>query len=325
MISFDSPGASAGLGGMFRTSGYAAESNGLGNSNGSSGQYAPNPVVIPSGGGTRFQDAQDANTETVFGNENTYIYDSNSFDPYTTLFGDNVNYDATKGDPLAYLKARAAMPTSMGEWGIDKWINNTYESMKIPGYVASQASEDFINSLTTMGVHELQALGKKGHDYGTSFADDSFNDKYQPQGYARGGEVMNGLASGMPQSLPQQELGGVDPSQQGPSPEDQQLIQAAIAALDQESGMSEDDRVAILTEFENVFGEGAVEALLEEIQKGSETDTQPAMLTPGEYVLPKPIVDDVGAGRLDEMVRRETGQEPGGRPVQAQGLGGGLV
>jgi hypothetical protein len=147
-------------------------------------------------------------------------------------------------------------------------------------------------------------------------------------GYSNGGVVMG------------YEQGGV--AEQGPSPEDQELIQLAIAALDQQSDMDDEDRAIILTEFENKFGDGSVEELIQEVQVAEQagqaqqapqgfafgggvqgsSDTTPAMLTPGEYVLPTAVVDNVGVQNLNNIVQNTTGQIPGGRPVQPQGLGG---
>lgn len=57
------------------------------------------------------------------------------------------------------------------------------------------------------------------------------------------------------------------------------------------------------------------------LRKG--VDKIPAMLTEGEYVLPVDTVEQLGGPeRLDNLVRSTNGQEPGGVPVQKQGLRG---
>lgn len=57
------------------------------------------------------------------------------------------------------------------------------------------------------------------------------------------------------------------------------------------------------------------------LRKG--VDKIPAMLTEGEYVLPVDTVEQLGGPeKLDNLVRSTNGQEPGGVPVQKQGLRG---
>ena len=50
------------------------------------------------------------------------------------------------------------------------------------------------------------------------------------------------------------------------------------------------------------------------------TDTAPAMLTPGEYVLPTAVVENIGVQNLDDLVEGTTGVEPGGRPIDSSSI-----
>jgi hypothetical protein len=63
-------------------------------------------------------------------------------------------------------------------------------------------------------------------------------------------------------------------------------------------------------------------------QPPQSTDTVPAMLTPGEYVVPKPAVDQIGADNLATLTQRAlSGQQPGNAsfipaPAPTKGTGG---
>ncbi len=107
------------------------------------------------------------------------------------------------------------------------------------------------------------------------------------------------------------------------SPEQEQLLQGAIAALDPASKMSEDDRMLILREFEEEFGPGSVKILMEEIQgqqgAGGASDglsdsvpavvdgLQPAALSEGEFVVPSDAVSGIGNGSSKAGARELTG------------------
>lgn len=129
-----------------------------------------------------------------------------------------------------------------------------------------------------------------------------------------GGVVEGGLAGAG--SVPQESF---DPNDE--------LIQFALKAIDPESGMDDQDRQAILQEFEAKYGDGAVE-VLEEMYFGH--DEVPAMLTPGEVVIPKNDVIDAGGPesimKVVEELKMARGGEasvpfPGGQGLMAA-LGG---
>lgn len=123
------------------------------------------------------------------------------------------------------------------------------------------------------------------------------------------------------QQIPQQPIQQAQAGPQGPSPDTEPLIQAALMAIDPNSDMPEEERVEILSMFEEVFGPGSVEQLKEEYMGNDEV---PAMLTPGEVVIPKNKVNEAGgADNLMAMVD-ELGQARGGTPAQALSQAGGL-
>ena len=139
------------------------------------------------------------------------------------------------------------------------------------------------------------------------------------QGYASGGEV--GPAEALNQDV-------------GASPEEMQLVMGAIAALDSNSDMDNADRNMILAAFEEYFGEGALAELMEEISsvddgkrrdnfqfgnKPSPEDTVPAMLQPGEFVLPKREVQNMNEGKT---IGREDLREISANAGRPMGLGG---
>ena len=104
-------------------------------------------------------------------------------------------------------------------------------------------------------------------------------------GYAEGGVVEEG--SGM--------------DNDGPSPEEEELVRAAIFALDPNSPLDEEERAAILEELERVLGEGSIEELIKVIeqklsggQQVGNTDTEIAALTPGEMVVPETAQQALG-------------------------------
>ncbi len=107
------------------------------------------------------------------------------------------------------------------------------------------------------------------------------------------------------------------------SPDQEQLLQGAIAALDPASKMSEEDRMLILREFEEEFGPGSVKMLMEEIDgesgSGEASDglsdsipavvdgVQPAALSEGEFVVPSDAVAGIGNGSSEAGARELMG------------------
>ena len=112
------------------------------------------------------------------------------------------------------------------------------------------------------------------------------------------------------------------------SPEQEQLRAYAIDALDPNTPLSDEARNKILMAFEEVFGKGSVEELAKQLDasEGSETgvgptDTVPAMLTPGEFVVPEDVVQNVGEDNLYQMMDQARGLAQGQAPVEQRGLG----
>jgi len=108
------------------------------------------------------------------------------------------------------------------------------------------------------------------------------------------------------------------------------LVQGAIMALDQESQMSMEDRKMIIQEFIETFGEEELKRLMMAIEAEEDerlggggvgpTDTVPAMLTPGEFVLPTDTMQQISNGKQIGREDLEQIQASAGRP--AMGLGG---
>ena len=111
------------------------------------------------------------------------------------------------------------------------------------------------------------------------------------------------------------------PNPQGPAPDTEPLIQAALMAIDPNSEMPEEERAEILAMFEEVFGPGSIEQLKEEYMGNDEV---PAMLTPGEVVIPKNKVNEAGGPDSLMAMVDELGQARGGTPAQALEQSGGL-
>ena len=116
--------------------------------------------------------------------------------------------------------------------------------------------------------------------------------------------------------------------QAGGQMDNEQLINMALVAIDPNSNMPNSDREAILAMLEEVFGEGAVEALKEEYMGHDEV---PAMLTPGEVVIPKNKVLEAGDGNPDAGAQNimgmvdEMNNLQGGAPADALGGVGGIA
>ena len=138
--------------------------------------------------------------------------------------------------------------------------------------------------------------------------------------YAHGGQVM-------PSASQQDSLAEQSPGN-GMTEYEESLTQATIQALDPDSQIDQNDRTTVIEEFERVFGEGAIEELLEELQSRDGGDTpdgtsdsipalidgqQPAALSQGEYVLPAWFVakaggdTEGGAAHIDNVVEQAKG------------------
>jgi len=138
--------------------------------------------------------------------------------------------------------------------------------------------------------------------------------------------------------LPQQGIPQQDPGPQM-SPEQTELYEAATIALSPNSPFTPDETQAILAAFDEEFGPGSaneLEAMLSGDQ-GQAIDNIPAMLTEGEYVIPKSDVElasnignnEEGVMNLDRMFRElrqlKTGSQSLPPQMQQGPLAGGLV
>lgn len=109
----------------------------------------------------------------------------------------------------------------------------------------------------------------------------------------------------------------VMPQPQGSPEQDQQLVKMAIAAIQGQVPNAQQ----VIQAFIQRFGEEAFADLIARVQGGvgtppqgpqeGNTDTVPAMLTEGEFVLPRDVVSKIGGGspevggeELQEMMRQ---------------------
>ena len=164
-----------------------------------------------------------------------------------------------------------------------------------------------------------------------SFLTPSWERRNPSYGMNAGGMVRNYNEGGLAMAMPQEEMMGApmpNPDIQPSSQDSEELINMALVAIDPNSDMPDDDRSAVLALFEEVFGPGSVEMLKEEYMGKDEV---PAMLTPGEVVVPKNKVLHAGGGDPDAGARSimqvvdELGQLRGGEPAAALGGAGGIA
>jgi hypothetical protein len=143
------------------------------------------------------------------------------------------------------------------------------------------------------------------------------------------------------------EAGVSQDAMQSDPAQDDSLVQAAIAALNQSSDMRPEDREAILIEFESTYGPGSIQELMEELesQSGGVNDGMsdsipatiegetPARLSRGEYVVPADVVSFIGNGsseagaeQLEHMIAKirsaKTGSEEQPPAIDAAGIMG---
>lgn len=107
-----------------------------------------------------------------------------------------------------------------------------------------------------------------------------------------------------------QESGGI---------ENQVMIEAELALMGQHPTPEQAIQV-----FVQMFGEEALQSLVAKVTKQmhaqeappqppqgpANTDSVPAMLTPGEFVLPKEAVDQIGVDNLNKIAASSTGEPP---------------
>lgn len=307
-------------------SGNNTSSMGLGSAlpsfNPSAYSYTPSPPSFdPGTGTTRFQSMYQSATGGDLAPDESYYYygkyrapkgwNALGDAPPTGYFFDgeskNVSIPVQYGTSPLDVVASPSMSGSLTHSTIGDWIEGNAELRR--GVIGS---DDY--SVVDLNQFLKPSWERVSPSYG-------MNSGGIVPGYNEGGiaMAMQPEMSGM--EIPGQEIqtGGEDTKE---------LINMALVAIDPNSDMPEDDRTAVLSLFEEVFGPGSVEMLKEEYMGKDEV---PAMLTPGEVVVPKNKVlhagggdPEAGAQNIMQMVD-ELGQLRGGDPATALGGAGGIA